>query len=55
MQARIEKYVVLKKPVPVYITYLTCRVDNKGVLQFRDDVYELNEKLLKMILEKPVL
>ncbi len=55
MSTGIEKYVVLKKSVPVYITYLTCWVDNKGVLQFRDDVYELNEKLLKMILEKPVL
>jgi murein L,D-transpeptidase YcbB/YkuD len=55
MGAGIEKYVVLKKTLPVYITYLTCWVDNKGVLQFRDDVYELNEKLLKMILEKPVL
>jgi murein L,D-transpeptidase YcbB/YkuD len=55
MNAGIEKYVVLKKPLPVFITYLTCWVDTKGVLQFRDDVYELNEKLLKMILEKPVL
>ena len=55
MQARIEKYVVLKNPIPVYITYLTCWVDNRGVLQFRDDIYELNEKLLKMILDKPVL
>jgi len=55
MNAGIEKYVILKKTIPVYITYLTCWVDTKGVLQFRDDVYELNEKLLKMILEKPVL
>lgn len=55
MNAGIEKYVLLKKTIPVYITYLTCWVDDKGVLQFRDDVYELNEKLLKMISEKPVL
>jgi len=55
MNAGIEKYVLLKKTIPVYITYLTCWLDTKGVLQFRDDVYELNEKLLKMILEKPVL
>jgi len=55
MNAGIEKYVILKKTLPVYKTYLTCWVDTMGVLQFRDDVYELNEKLLKMILEKPVL
>jgi murein L,D-transpeptidase YcbB/YkuD len=55
MKAGTEKYVVLKNPVPVYITYFTCWVDNKGVLQFRDDVYELNKRLLKMILDKPVL
>lgn len=55
MKAGTEKYVVLKNPVPVYITYFTCWVDNNGVLQFRDDVYELNKKLLKMILDKPVL
>jgi murein L,D-transpeptidase YcbB/YkuD len=55
MNAGIEKYVILRKTLPVYITYLTCWVDTMGVLQFRDDVYELNEKLLKMILEKPVL
>lgn len=50
-----EKYIVLNKPLPVYITYFTCWVDKKGKLQFRDDVYQLNEKLLKMILDKPVL
>ncbi len=55
MQAGSEKYVVLKNSVPVYITYFTCWVDNKNTLQFRDDVYELNAKLLKMILDKPVL
>jgi len=55
MSAGTEKYVVIKNPLPVYITYLTSWVDNKGTLQFRDDVYELNKRLLKMILDKPVL
>ena len=55
MSAGTEKYVVIKNPLPVYITYLTSWVDKKGKLQFRDDVYELNEKLLKMILNKHVL
>ena len=55
MSAGNEKYVVIKIPLPVYITYLTSWVDKKGKLHFRDDVYELNERLLKMILDKPVL
>jgi murein L,D-transpeptidase YcbB/YkuD len=32
----------LPKKVPVYITYVTCWPDEKGVLQFRKDVYGLD-------------
>jgi murein L,D-transpeptidase YcbB/YkuD len=34
-----EKFVRLKKPVPVLITYYTAWVDENGRLNFRDDVY----------------
>lgn len=34
-----EKYVKLKKPVPVIITYYTAWVDEAGLLNFRDDIY----------------
>lgn len=42
-----EKYVTLKKPVPVYITYFTSWVDKNGKLNFRDDVYGHDLKLEK--------
>lgn len=32
----------LTNKVPVYLTYFTCWVDDKGVLQFRKDVYGLD-------------
>ncbi len=34
-----EKWVTLKKPVPVMISYYTAFVDNKGRLNFRNDIY----------------
>ncbi|RYZ20758.1 MAG: hypothetical protein EOO16_15525 [Chitinophagaceae bacterium] len=39
MSAGTEKYVRLKKPVPVVITYYTAWVDDAGRLNFRDDIY----------------
>lgn len=29
----------LTRPIPIYITYLTAWVDDKDVLNFRDDAY----------------
>jgi len=40
-----EKYVKLKKPVPVVITYYTAWVDDNGRLNFRDDIYNHDQKL----------
>ena len=37
-----EKMVELKTPIPVYVSYLTAWVDEKGVLQLRDDIYGKN-------------
>jgi murein L,D-transpeptidase YcbB/YkuD len=42
-----EKYVKLKKPVPVIITYYTAWVDEEGLMNFRDDIYGHDRKLLK--------
>lgn len=47
-----EKYVVIKKPVPVYIIYLTSFVDQKGLLNFRRDIYERDSGLKEMIFDK---
>ena len=40
-----EQWVTLKKKVPVYIVYFTSWVENDGLLHFRDDVYNRDEKL----------
>jgi murein L,D-transpeptidase YcbB/YkuD len=39
MNSGNEKYVKIKKPVPVIITYYTAWVDENGQLNFRDDIY----------------
>ncbi|RZK73105.1 MAG: hypothetical protein EOO92_19030, partial [Pedobacter sp.] len=40
MNSGEEKYVKLKKPVPVLITYYTAWVDKNGLLHFADDIYD---------------
>jgi len=40
MNSATEKYVTLKKAVPVIITYYTAWVDESGRLNFRDDIYK---------------
>ena len=47
-----EKYVVLKKSIPVYIVYLTSFVDEKGLLNFRRDIYERDNGLKEIIFDK---
>jgi len=34
------KYIRLPQPIPIIITYITAWVDDAGVLQFRDDIYQ---------------
>jgi L,D-transpeptidase YcbB len=45
MNSGNEKYVKLKNPVPVIITYYTAWVDDNGHLNFRDDIYSHDEDL----------
>ena len=40
MNSGNEKYVKLKDPIPVLITYYTAWVDEKGLINFRDDIYQ---------------
>jgi murein L,D-transpeptidase YcbB/YkuD len=35
-----EKFVKVKNPIPVFITYYTAWVDENGLLNFRDDIYK---------------
>jgi murein L,D-transpeptidase YcbB/YkuD len=45
MNSGTEKYVKLKDPIPVFITYYTAWVDENGQLNFREDIYEHDKKL----------
>lgn len=40
MNSGVEKHVKVKEPVPVFITYYTAWVDERGMLNFRDDIYK---------------
>ncbi|MGK2860504.1 MAG: L,D-transpeptidase family protein [Chitinophagaceae bacterium] len=42
-----EKFVPLKKPVPVLITYYTAWADEEGELNFREDIYGHDRQLMK--------
>jgi len=52
-----EKYIKLKTPVPVLISYFTAWVDEQGQLQFREDIYGHDEQLAKKLFTdaQPVL
>jgi murein L,D-transpeptidase YcbB/YkuD len=45
MDAGKEKYLTVKDTIRVYIAYFTAWVDDKGKLNFRDDVYGHDKKL----------
>lgn len=52
MTSKKELYVTLKKPEPVFIAYFTAWVDKDGKLNFRNDIYERDTRLLEMLLTK---
>jgi len=55
MNSGEEKYVKVKDPIPVVITYYTAWVDESGRLNFRSDIYGHDEKLAgKMFIQSPV-
>jgi murein L,D-transpeptidase YcbB/YkuD len=47
MNSDKEKFVKVKKPVPVLITYYTAWVDENGELNFREDIYDHDRELIK--------
>ena len=54
MNSGVEKYVKLKNPVPVVITYYTAWVDDNGRLNFRDDIYDHDQKLAAKMFTTPL-
>lgn len=51
MQNGKETYVQLKSTVPVFIAYFTSFVDKNHKLNFRKDIYDLDDRLANMLLE----
>lgn len=49
MHLKKEKWVTLKKTVPVFIVYFTAWVDHNGELNFRKDIYKHDEKMAKKL------
>jgi murein L,D-transpeptidase YcbB/YkuD len=45
MNSGDQKWVKLKDPVPVFITYYTAWVDENGALNFREDIYQHDSQL----------
>ncbi len=44
-----QKYVFIKRPIPIYINYFTAEVDDNNELFFFIDVYKKDEKMLKAL------
>lgn len=49
MHAGTEKTVKLSKPLPVYLGYWTARVSADGILQFRDDLYGIDQRQMRLL------
>ncbi len=49
MNSGDEKYVKVKDPIPVVITYYTAWVDENGRLNFRGDIYGHDERLAQKV------
>jgi murein L,D-transpeptidase YcbB/YkuD len=51
MRGNVEKTVLLKKKIPVYIGYFTAFVNSKGELNFREDIYDRDKRLLNFLIK----
>ena len=55
MHQQKEKWVTLKKTMPVFIAYFTSWVDSNGVLQFRKDIYNHDTQLEQLFFKKEAI
>ena len=53
MNSGNEKYVKLKNPIPVVITYYTAWVDNTGTLHFANDIYNHDTEIAARMFTNP--
>jgi murein L,D-transpeptidase YcbB/YkuD len=51
MHSGVEKFVPIRKKLPVVIGYFTAFVDSEGDLNFRKDIYARDQRLYDMIAE----
>ncbi len=51
MHAGIESKYTLKEKIPVYIGYFTAWVDEQDEINFYEDIYQMDEKLAKLLIE----
>jgi murein L,D-transpeptidase YcbB/YkuD len=49
MNSGSEKWVKLDNPVPVLIRYFTAWVDEDGKLNFRNDIYGHDKKMISQL------
>ena len=49
MNSGKEKFVKLKDPVPVFITYYTAWVDEYGKMNFREDIYGHDARMMEKV------
>ena len=47
-----EKWVTLKKSIPVFLVYYTAWVDKNGLLNFRKDIYGHDQKMGEKLFAK---
>jgi len=52
MNSGKEKFVVVKQKLPVFIGYFTAWVDRNGKLNFRDDIYGHDKKMMDQLFGK---
>ncbi len=50
IQSQINRQVVLVRPLPVYLLYWTAWVDEEGILQFRRDEYDSDQRLRQALI-----
>jgi L,D-transpeptidase YcbB len=52
MNSRKEQTVTLKEPIPVSIVYFTAWVDQEGRINFRNDIYQRDSRLMEALFAK---
>ena len=52
LENNTETAIIINPTIPVYITYFTAWVDVNGNLNFRNDIYNLDDELAKEIFEE---